>query len=39
MHRILLFKRWGDEYAYVARFALWFTAMVVELLWENCMVW
>jgi hypothetical protein len=35
----MTFKRWADEYPYVLRFLVCFTAMVVELLWENVMVW
>lgn len=38
-YHILTFRRWGDEYPYVMRFLLCFSAMVVELLWENVMVW
>lgn len=38
-YHILTFKRWGDEYPYVLRFVAFFVAMVVELLWENVMVW
>jgi hypothetical protein len=39
MYKILTFKRWGDEYPYVRRFLWCFIVMVVELLWENVMVW
>jgi hypothetical protein len=36
---ILTFCRWSDEYPYVLKFLGCFMAMVVELLWENVMVW
>lgn len=35
----MTFKRWGDEFPYVLRFLGCFAAMIVELLWENIMVW
>jgi hypothetical protein len=38
-HRLLTFKRWGDEHRYVMRFLICFVIMVAELLVENCMVW
>eukprot|EP00775_Hariotina_reticulata_P013409 gene13409-13537_t len=38
-YKVLTFQRWSDEYPYLSRFLACFTAMVVELLWENIMVW
>lgn len=38
-YHILTFKRWSDEYPYVLRFLWCFAVLVVELLWENVMVW
>lgn len=38
-HRLLTFKRWGDEHRYVMRFLVCFLIMIAELLFENCMVW
>jgi uncharacterized membrane protein YgcG len=37
--RILTFRRWSDEYPYVPRFCAWFALMIVELFFENFMVW
>jgi hypothetical protein len=38
-HQMLTFHRWGDEHRYVLRFLVIFLLMIVELLFENCMVW
>jgi hypothetical protein len=38
-YAILALRRWEGEAPYVKRFLLWFAAMVLELLFENCMVW
>lgn len=38
-YAIATFKRWGDEFGSVPKFLICFGVMVVELLWENCMVW
>ncbi|KAF6255128.1 hypothetical protein COO60DRAFT_1702962 [Scenedesmus sp. NREL 46B-D3] len=38
-YHVMTFKRWGDEFPYVLRFLGCFAAMIVELLWENIMVW
>lgn len=38
-YHILTFRRWGDEYTCVLKFLACFAIMVVELLWENVMVW
>jgi hypothetical protein len=38
-YHVMTFKRWGDEFPYVLRFLVCFAAMIVELLWENIMVW
>lgn len=37
--RLLSFQRWADEHRYVPRFLACFMVMLVELAWENCMVW
>lgn len=38
-YHVMTFKRWSDEFPYVLRFLVCFAAMIVELLWENVMVW
>jgi hypothetical protein len=39
LYKIVTFKRWSDEYPYVIRFSVCILLMIVELLWENVMVW
>ena len=38
-YHVLTFQRWGDEYPHVLSFVAYFCILVVELLWENIMVW
>lgn len=38
-YHVLTFRRWSDEYPFVLRFLVCFVVLVVELLWENVMVW
>jgi hypothetical protein len=38
-HRLIVFKRWGDELKQLPSFLLWFTLAVVELVVENFFVW
>lgn len=38
-YKIVTFQRWSDEYPYVLRFVACIGLMIVELLWENVMVW
>ncbi len=38
-YKVVKFPRWSDENAYVLRFLACFGAMLIELLWENGMVW
>lgn len=38
-YKVVTFDRWSDEYPYLTRFLACFAVMVVELLWENVMVW
>ncbi len=39
LYKILIFRRWGDEYAAVPRFLWCFVLMIIELCFENVMVW
>mmetsp|Transcript_25348 Transcript_25348/g.68866 ORF Transcript_25348/g.68866 Transcript_25348/m.68866 type:complete len:370 (-) Transcript_25348:415-1524(-) len=38
-YKVVKFPRWNDENKYVLRFLACFCAMLVELIWENGMVW
>lgn len=38
-YKLFTFQRWNDERPYVLRFLACFTIMLVELIWENGMVW
>lgn len=39
VYKIATFPRWADENAHVLRFLACFVAMLIELAWENGMVW
>jgi hypothetical protein len=39
LRRLLAHERWADEYPHVPRFLACFGAMLLELCWENVMVW
>ncbi len=39
MYRIVIFKRWSDETPFVPQFLKCFVLMLLELGWENVMVW
>ena len=39
LRRLLAHERWGDEYPHVPRFLACFGVMLLELCWENVMVW
>lgn len=39
MYVIVTFKRWADEYTYFPRFLWCFFLMLLELSFENVMVW